>query len=343
MSLPFAALLRRGRNLIAPVALAALLAACGGSVSRVEPFQPEKLVVFGDELSLLISSNTTGAVAPVGYKYSINVLTTDSSTGATTLDCASNPVWTQVVASSFGLQFAACGATSATATAQMNAGIDATVDQVVQQVSTYRGQGGTFNSKTLVTVQAGLHDVISAYEAVKAGTLTDSAAVTQVEAKAVTLANLINDIASSDGRVLFLTVYSLKYAPYWTAQSSTDQGRTANIDYLTQRFNNTLRKTVNNNGYTTGLVLADSTINSMHDAPKPGSSYSLDDVATAACVSAALPLCTTATIATDNSANSTRTAATSGNYLWADDRRPGPAAHGIIGANAVSRARNNPF
>lgn len=342
MSLPFAAPLRRGRNLIAPVALAALLAACGGSVSRVEPFQPEKLVVFGDELSLLISS-TTGATAPVGYKYSINALTTNSSTGATTLDCASNPVWTQVVASSFGLQFAACGATSATATAQMNAGIDATVDQVVQQVGTYRAQGGTFNSKTLVTVQAGLHDIVSAYEAVKAGTLTDSAAVTQVEAKAVTLANLINDIANSDGRVLYLTVYSLRFAPYWTVQSSTDQTRTANIDHLTQRFNNTLRKTVNNNGYTTGLVLADSTINSMHDAPKPGINYSLDDVSAAACVSTVPPLCTTATIATDNTANPSRTVATSWNYLWADDRWPGPAAHGIIGANAVSRARNNPF
>ena len=81
--------IKRGLALAA-VAASALIAGCGGGgTSQIEAFAPNRIIAFGDE---------TGAILQSGKKYTINAL--DASTKQ--IDCASNPVWTQSLASGFG-------------------------------------------------------------------------------------------------------------------------------------------------------------------------------------------------------------------------------------------------
>ncbi|MEY4753759.1 MAG: hypothetical protein RJA44_1434, partial [Pseudomonadota bacterium] len=293
-SVTLAALLRPVRSLCA-LLLLTLLGACGGSVSRVEPFVPARLVVFGDELSA-IDPGTSG-LAPKGYRYSINAFGTDSS-GNAVFDCTLNPIWTQVLASAFGLQFADCPTVSgATTTAEMYAAGGATVAQVEQQVALYRSRGGSFTPTTLVTLQAGMNDILAAYSAVKAGTLSDADALTQVANAGATLATLANAIADggAGGRVLYLTVHSLNITPFWAQQSSGDQSRAANLNALANAFNRELRKGVENNGYALGLVLDDNVLRTMYTVPT-GVGYVMNDITHPACVGVLLPNCTTATL-----------------------------------------------
>ena len=77
---------------------AALLASCGGGSQSV-PFEAQRVLAFGDETSVITAS---------GAKYTVNAL----QTGNVTLDCASNPIWVQTVASAFGLVFPQCNPTN---------------------------------------------------------------------------------------------------------------------------------------------------------------------------------------------------------------------------------------
>ena len=97
-------LVRRGRGLTRRVSAAAAatlalgLAGCGGNVDQVDPFQAQRVVVLGDELSLVQDAD--------GRRHGINQLAEDGS-----LQCASLPMWTQSVAARFGLGFAGCPST----------------------------------------------------------------------------------------------------------------------------------------------------------------------------------------------------------------------------------------
>jgi len=68
--------------------------------------------------------------------------------------------------------------------------------------------------------------------------------------------------------------------------------------------------------------------------------YGLVNTNSAACT-VALPNCTTSTLKKVPDSGSVD--ATSSNFLWADDQRFGPSAHGQLGTMAASRAVNNPF
>ena len=109
------------KSILVPAALAALLAACGGS-ERVEDYVPTKLVAFGDELSVINSD---------GSKHGVNALKTNS----TELDCATYPVWPQAVASGYGLVFPQCNSSGVlTTSAEMKAVAGAKVADVVAAV-----------------------------------------------------------------------------------------------------------------------------------------------------------------------------------------------------------------
>jgi outer membrane lipase/esterase len=91
------------------------LAACGGGDTQ-EPFRPNRVLAFGDELSYIEAD---------GRKYSINAYKiTDSTTNpptqsTTELDCTRSPVWVQTVATGFGLAFDRCLGTATTASGQV--------------------------------------------------------------------------------------------------------------------------------------------------------------------------------------------------------------------------------
>lgn len=341
-SMPFVAgALRRARILLA-LATLATLGACGGSVSRVEPFEPQKLVVFGDEMSLLQGAPNAGR------KYSINALAVDG----VTQDCAANPVWTQTLASSFGLVFAECPGSATVFAAVMRASVGATVADVAQQVAAYRSSGGTFNSKTLVTVQGGMYDVLAAYNSYVAAGETlaaRNAAIAQVEAAGANLAALVNDLIEGNrdypnscntqlGRVLYVSTPSLALSPFGLAESAINGARGTLLKELSNQFNAKLRAGVVDNGRCAGPVFADAQVQTMVTTTT-GVGYALSNVVNKACT-VALPGCTTQTL---EPGDATKVAATSTNYLWADDLHIGPAAHAMIGSLAATRAHGNQF
>jgi outer membrane lipase/esterase len=115
------------------------LVACGGNVSRSEPYVPDKLVSFGDELSAFTSD---------GHKYSVNGLSTTNS--VTAFDCRVNPTWAQYVAQGYGFVYPQCNPNNVVTKAETRAVVDAKIDDVVNQVNAY----GTFTPTTLVTLMA---------------------------------------------------------------------------------------------------------------------------------------------------------------------------------------------
>jgi hypothetical protein len=316
------------KSLLAPALLAALLAGlagCGGSSSRVEAYVPTRLVAFGDELSL---------VNPNGSKYTVNALKADG----VTLDCVAYPTWPQVVADGYGMLFPECNPNAvATTVAVMKASVGAKVADVAAAVAAFQATS-VFTPQTLVTVMAGQHDILAAYAAYNAGTLTRAQAKTQVTAVGKTLGALVNSMANqgSGARVLYSTPPNLGYSPYATAEVTRtgDTDRATLLKELTIDFTEGLRLQVTNDGRYTGLITADELTISMTD-PTKLLAYALTNTADAACTTA-LPACTTATLVSGAAGVGTA-------YLWADAQHPGVSFQSRVGIAALNRARNNPF
>mgnify|MGYP001175087837 CR=1 FL=1 len=313
------------KSLLVPALCAALLGGCGGSSSRVEDYVPTRLVAFGDELSL-INAN--------GSKYSVNALQSDG----TTLDCVIYPVWPQIVASGYGMIFPECNpAAAATTVAVMKATAGAKVADVVAAVAAYEATT-VFTPQTLITVMAGQNDILAAYTAYDAGTLTRAAAKTQVAAAGKTLGALVNRVANqgSGARVLYATPPNVGYSPY----ASTEITRTGDADRgvllreLTLAFTGGLRLEVTNDGRYAALITADELIVSLSD-PTKMTANALTNITDASCT-VAMPGCTTATLVSGAGAVGTT-------YLWADAQRPSVLFQNRVGVAALNRARNNPF
>jgi hypothetical protein len=310
------------KSLLVPALCAALLGGCGGSSSRVEDYVPTRLVAFGDELSLINAD---------GSKYSVNALKADG----TTLDCATYPVWSQAVANGYGMVFAECNpAAVATTAAVMKAAAGAKVADVVAAVAAYQATT-VFTPQTLVTLMAGQNDILAAYTAYNAGTLTRAAAKTQVAAVGKTLGTLVNTIANqgSGARVLYATPPNLGYSPYAAAEATRtgDADRTTLLRELMLAFTEGLRTEVINDGRYAALITADELTISLSDTTKLVVN-GLTNITDAACT-VAMPGCTTATVV----------GGAAGTYLWADAQRPGVLFQARVGAAALNRARNNPF
>lgn len=339
--------------------LAALgLSACG-SGSRVDDFRPERIVVFGDELSLVANGATSSE--PAGSKYTINTLP-DPSTGVA--DCGSNPMWTQILGAQFGFSMPGCGGSSA-GNAVMLATYGATVDNLVTQVNGYTG---TMDSKTLVTMMGGLADVSAAYKLYKAGSKTHDEALALVADAGRRLGNLVNSIAAngSGGRVVYATMPDLGLSPYAIAE-----GQQTLLGELSAKFNEQLRLAVVNDGRYVGLVTTDATIQAMvsaYNANTSSNSYGLVNVTEQACqlttsqfdgsadsdkagvyssqflsYVATTPVdpravigCSTLTLVSGAGGSATY-------YLWADDIHPGPNWQRQVGSAAITRATHNPF
>lgn len=316
------------KSLLAPALLAALLAGlsgCGGSSSRVEAYVPTGLVAFGDELSL---------IDPSGRKYNVNAL----KTGTTDLDCATYPVWPQVVADGYGMVFKECNPKAvATTAAVMKASVGAKVADVVAAVAAYEATA-VFTPQTLVTVMAGQHDILAAYTAFDAGTLTRAQAKAQLATVGKTLGALVNRVANqgSGARVLYATPPNLGYSPFALAEiTRTGDAERANVlKEMTLAFVEGLRLEVINDGRYAALITADELTITMAD-PTKLQVNALTNVVDAVCTTA-LPDCTTATMVSGAGGIGTL-------YLWAGAQHPGVNYQIRVGIAALNRARNNPF
>jgi outer membrane lipase/esterase len=318
------------KSLAATVALCAL-AACGGGDTQ-EPFNPNRVLAFGDELSYI--EEVTGRKFSINA-YKITDATTNPPTESTTeLDCTRNPIWVQTVAKSFGLAFDRCLGTATTASGQVLALPGQKVRDLPDQLA--RVKGAALNENDLALMLVGMNDIRELYDqyAANPATTDRTALLAEARARATVYGEAINSLAQSGPAVVVLTVPDLGLTPFARAQntSSGDATRSKLLSQLTDAFNSRMSVTLINDGRLIGLVFIDIETQNMVKFP---SNFSLTNVRDAACLpTAVLPDCRTNTLATG---------ATSSSYMWADDLRPGPAVQSRMGSLADFRAKNNPF
>jgi phospholipase/lecithinase/hemolysin len=178
----------------------------------------------------------------------------------------------------------------------------------------------------------GMHDILEIYANYPA--TPRDALLDQVRARATSLGNWVNTLATSGPAVVVLTVPDLGLTPYARAQNTDtgDSTRSALLSELTSTFNNRMSVTLINDGRLIGLVFAD--IETQNNVRFP-TSFGLTNVVDGACAATTPPPdCTTATLVTG---------ATAAGYMWADSLLLGPTLQGRLGTLASFRARNNPF
>jgi phospholipase/lecithinase/hemolysin len=294
-----------------------VLAACGGGTTQEKKFVPGRLIVFGDETSLLTAEGT---------KYSVNAL----NTAGDAVDCAANALWVQTLATTFGLVFPQCNPAAATTTnGVMRAAAGARVDDLKLQIDAYVAAGG-FKGDDLVTMLVGANDVLELY-ALYPGR-SEQSLTDELRARGQRYAEQVNRVVGLGPRVIVSTVPDVGVTPYALAQKAafTDTDRAALLARLSSAYNGRLRVGIINDGRLIGLVLADESVQVMAKAP---AAFSLSNATDGACT-VALPGCTTKTLVASGTATS---------HLWADATHMGYPGHLQVGQQALQRALNNPF
>jgi len=329
--------LMRSVRVAVGVLAAAVLVSCGGG-DRVQDFAPKRLIVFGDENSVI--DDTNDASPGNGRKYTVNGLVIGADVDGDgvgdytdELDCITNPIWIQYLSAQFGIVFATCNPTDAAdPQGRIFAAPNARVADLVTQIDAYLA-ADSLSGTDLVTVMVGQHDLLAHY-ALYDG--TNYAEVRKLSAAAgEALGKQVTRLAEAGGKVLISTVPDIAYSPFMRAEDLAHprEERPRVMKDLVFAFNEALRANFPNNGEMIGLVQADEQVQILADEDKT----SLDNWTTAVCDRTEAPTldqCTQATLITGGS---------SSEYLWADATHLTPAGHRSIGSLAVTRATNNPF
>lgn len=300
------------------LAVAALVAACGGSTSQYEPFIAQRVFAFGDETSVL-----TGSPAGNGLKYSINGLDSEGN-----VDCRLNVTWVQSVASLYGFVPAECNPNGLEPKAYIFAEAGATVDDVTRQVARAALQvDNQFGDKDLATMLAGANDVLELYARYPAE--SRDALLNEARSRGRQLALAVNALVKLGARVVVSDVPSLGLTPFARKERAlhTDIDRALLLTDLTTAFNEQLGVNILLDGRYIGLVQADLQFRAIAD--NPGSL----NVTEGACT-VAVPLCSTATLVPG---------ATAFTHLWADDTRMSGFGQSQLATLAIDRASRNPF
>lgn len=300
----------------------ALIGACGGGTSQLDPFVAQRVFAFGDD---------TSALATDGKNYGVNGINTTTSA----IDCNAQPVWVQTVAATYGFVFAECNTAvppAADPKAFMRAAAGATVADVATQVNTQIAAGG-FRDKDLALVAAGANDIFQLYSQYPAR--SEESLIAEARSRGENLAAVVNQLVTQGAKVIVTNLHDLGISPYAraeaTANASSGFNRAALITRLTTAFNERLGVKVLLDGRFVGLAQMD--LRTQAAGRSPGN-VGLSDASTAFC-SVAPPNCTTSTAATPST--------TAALYLWADDKRLAPGGQSLLAALAVARAQNNPF
>lgn len=329
---------RLGKRLLAPLApvalAAAMLTACGGGTSQVEPFKPERVIALGDENSVIVDDGSDSHKQPGnGSKYTIN---DRRGTG----DCRLLPTFAQSLANLYGFVFAQCNPTALTPKAFIHAVANAKIGAGGAGLAAQIASVPNLSKSDMVSLMIGGNDVIELFESVRDGTRTRDEAIGVARQRGRDAAALVGTILNTGARVLVITSPDLGLSPYAQAQALAYPDAGALLSALTFELNGNLRTNVEpNDGRNWGLVLADDIVAAMHKVPTAFlTSPSVTNVA--ACTTASARDC----VLTDTTTTSTLVSgATVGSHLWADDRHLGPEAHSRIGQQLQSRAVNNPF
>jgi lysophospholipase L1-like esterase len=310
--------LQRGLALTTLAGLA-LLSACGGGTSQIDPFAPTRIISFGDETSAILTS---------GKKFGVNGVNLDTQV----LDCRLNPNWVQSLATAYNMVFSQCNPDGVAIPQGI---MYATPGDKVADFQTKLERHFSvdrFGPKDMVTVMVGANDILELYRQFPAQ--SRDSLITEAASRGRQLAAQVNRIAAANGRVLISTVYEQGLTPFGDNErtTQTDIDRATLLNDLTDAFNVAMRLALTNDGRLIGLVLADETVQQLVRFP---AAFGLTDVTHSACRSDIGPSdCTTNTLQSD---------ASIATWLWANNFQLGPSGQSRISTLALSRARNNPF
>ncbi len=311
-----------------------LLASCGGATSQITPFAPTRLLVFGDEMSVLTKDD------PKGRKYSVNALAADG----TSIDCVSRQLWFQVLAYTYAFAFEECNPTNQAETkAKIFAEPGAKADDLPAQIARARAVSGCFNETDLFTVLIGANDVLDLYknqyvaDPAYAGSNytrnpTYQAAIAELQARGARLGQRIQALTALGPKAIVSTIPLMSQTPYALREAIDKKDQTVlNVLYdFSNTFNTALRTNIVNNGQYWGLVELDSLLNA--GVTNPGN-FGLANVTNAVCA-VDLPNCNTSTLVPNGNAST---------WLWASNLWMGSTAHANLGNFARGRALGNPF
>ncbi len=309
---------------LTPFFLAATLtlSSCGGG-KQAETFQAKRIIVLGDEASLLNKD---------GSKYSINAI--DPTTGQ--VNCQLNPLWTQTVAAHYGLTFEECNPTKAAVNGRMLAAYGAKTSDVGTQIDTYLSAGDA-NKLDLVTLMVGTHDILAQF---KTNPKPPEADMLSAIEQAGTLAgNHVLRLTNAGAKVLIATPTDISLTPLGRQTSQADQ---ALLSRLTTRFNDKLRVRLDadpNGGGRSGALLDEVVNRFALTGTIDGRGFT--DVTNAACTSTAPTaigdtlLSTQCTTASANPLSS--------NWLWAGNTQLSGYGHAQLGNTAVLQLTKNPL
>ncbi|MDO9236724.1 MAG: SGNH/GDSL hydrolase family protein [Aquabacterium sp.] len=145
--------------------------------------------------------------------------------------CASNSIWTQVIAHGFGKGYQTACPLEANGNAVTYAVYGAKVAGLTAQVAQADLRDGT-----LVTIMAGQNDILEQYEAAKVGTITEAQAIAELEARAEAMANMVINIINTGSKVVLALTPDLGKSPKGAATGENSTMLTT----LTTAFNNRL-------------------------------------------------------------------------------------------------------
>lgn len=310
-----------------------LLASCGGGGGG-NNFSPRRLVVLGDEASVLLPGDATNR----GRKYSVNALDplntstsdeddrTDEEPLGGPLSCIRNRIWVQIVADEFGFGFDECNPRSGVDPQRgtIYAALGAKVADIPAQIAAAEADGA-FTSRDLVTVMVGLHDILEVYNPADC-----AASRTAARARGVALKNLVDGMADggAGARVMYATIADVGKTPYGRGLGNA---ASSCLSQMTTEFNTGLRVTGLQDGRYIGLVVFGEVVASILDDPDR---FNYDNASAPRC-GVALPDCTTETLDAGVDPDD--------RYFWADELRFGAEAHLRLGQEAINIATDNPF
>ncbi len=313
---------------------ALLLSSCGGSgqSGQSKRFKPTRMIVFGDEASLLVPTTPGGNDA---RKYTNNGF---NATNTTVIDCFNaNRLWVQYLADEYSLVFAECNPANATATAQMRATAGAKVADLATAVDAFLAASAPVPTD-LITMMVGTNDVVELYNSVNALAMTQLAAVAEAERRGKLFGTQINRLTNSknkQGRVMYSTVPEVGLTPFGVGKSLADQSL---LNSLTTSFNNAMRSTVDINGRSNAFLDTAQRFRNIIDFVRKGKSVSnsnVTNVTVAACLDPVnLLTCTNNTLVSG---------ATSTDHIWAGNINFSAAGHILIGNDAVDLATSLPL
>jgi outer membrane lipase/esterase len=335
------------RSAVMAALAVAMLASCGGG-TQIESFSPQRVIAFGDETSMIVP-NADGQ----GRKYTVNGVEffTDTSVtpnvvipvSPTKLTCASNPIWVQQMAAGFGLLFPECAGTVTTANGEMQAVKGAKATELGAQVDLFMaGNNGTFGSKDLVTVMAGMNDIIGLYTSNLPDPTANSSDLIAAAGQAGTeVGAQVVRITDRGAKVIVSTIPDMGLSPFAVKEEAANPGRAALLSLMSKELNTRLRlklQDVRDGGRAVGLVLADELVLAMRNNP---SFYNISNTTQGACNTTTVEQL----LQCDQTTTQDSVAGQSygGAWLWADDTHLGPNAQSRLGSAAATRARNNPF